>query len=293
MPARMFFAAALMVGSFCSAASAAQTLSSATGYVQVQDASVADPGEIEVSTSYVRCEGTGPMSPGGGFSGNGLNVRLTGGVGDRSELSIGYLSVDNAYGEARALTVAGKVRLFYNRHAQLALVAGALYTNWSSDVAIGLDWPFWFARTLELGLPSVVSVYVALDKGWGSEGESGWRTTTTHGLIYDHYSSSTQTLIHGLPFPSTSTGDIRSSSFLKPQFGVKVTNGDWTILGDYKPELSIGASTYAYASQVWSLAVRKKTAGDWAATAGVTSFNLPYTDSAPGFFLDVSYAPGN
>ena len=100
--------------------------------------------------------------------------------------------------------------------------------------------------TINVDLPSVVSAYLALDKAWGSAGDADWRWTTTVGLIYDHYTSSSQTFQSGAPFvvppgfPVSSTGVIASEDFFKPFIGVKATNGEWSVLGEYKPRLRWG-----------------------------------------------------
>ena len=182
-------------------------------------------------------------------------------------------------------------KLYENPDYELAVSAAALYRNWSSNLALNVP-----GDTINVDLPSVVSAYLALDKAWGSAGDADWRWTTTVGLIYDHYTSSSQTFQSGAPFavppgfPVSSTGVIASEDFFKPFIGVKATNGEWSVLGEYKPRLQWG--NFNYATEVWSLAVRKELTVNWAATAGVTNFNLPYTDSDPGFFLDVSYKFG-
>jgi hypothetical protein len=147
----------------------------------------------------------------------------------------------------------------------------------------------------KIDLPSVFSVYLAADKGWGAVAGSPWSWVTTVGVVYDRYSSSQQemavgpTALAGVvnPLAITIDGTVTAESFVRPFLGVQASKGEWSVLADLKPRLR--KSGFTYQSEAWSLAVRKTLPNQLEVTAGLTIFNLPYTDSNPGIFVDLSY----
>jgi len=274
---------------------ATQTLNSATGYGQMPSAAVAAMGEIELSGAYVKTAGTNELSALRGSypcDGSGYNARVLGGVGDNLELGIGYLKVDKDYGDATAFTVAAKTKIMAKSEQGWSLAAGASYRDWSSDLrkAIPAD-----MDTLIMELPSVTSLYLVLDKDW--KGADSWQGKASLGVVYDHFSDSQQRLESGAPFfvvpddfPISDTGKVKSQSFISPFVGLQFSRGEWSFIGDYKPQLE--KDSFKYASEIWSAAVRKSCRSGLVVTAGMTNFNLPYTDSDGAFFIDLSYPIG-
>lgn len=276
---------------------AAQSLNSATGYGQLPSAAVAPTGEIEISGAYVRTAGTNELSALRGSypcDGKGFNLRALAGVTKHFEFGLGYLKVDKSYGNATAFTVAGKAKLMEKSEQGLSVSAGASYRSWSSDlrkeIPADLD-------TLIMDLPSVTSLYLVLDKDWPKTAADSWQGKASLGVVYDHFSDSQQRLASGIPyfvvpddFPISSAGKVKSENFLSPFVALQLSNGDWSLIADYKPRLE--KSNFKYASEVWSAAVRKQCRLGLAVTAGVTNFNLPYTDSDGACFIDFSFPVG-
>jgi len=277
----------------CTAAFAAQTVNSASGYAQAPNAKVLAQGTVEVSGAYVRSEGSNELlkllpSP---CDGNGFNLRASAGVSDRVEVGLGYLGINKDIGDAHAFTVAGKVSLYQKPESKLAISAGAAYRHWSCDMVAPLP----FDGGLDIGLPSVFSMYLVADKGWDAVAGSPWSWVTTVGVVYDSYSSSQQGMgilaavaaPEGAVIILDGNTEIPRETFVRPFLAVEASKGDWSVLADFKPRLR--KSGFTYQSEAWSLAVRKTLPNELTVTAGVTNFNLPYTDSNPGVFVDLSY----
>jgi hypothetical protein len=242
-----------------------------------------------LSAAYVGSDGTNDLTKAGlAFvcHGNGFNLRALTGLNEKVEVGVGYLNVDKNVGDAHAFTIAGKVKLLEKPESNSTLSAGLAFRNWSADMTIEVS-----GEDVKADLPNATSLYVVWDKGWGQGVESAWDWTTSLGLAYDSYSSSHLETsyffgdVEGIPIDSD--GTVASESFIEPFVGVKLTNGEWTILGDYKFRERKG--NFNYASAIWSLAARKEINPGVTATLGITNFNLPYTDSDPALFLDLSY----
>jgi hypothetical protein len=283
----------LMLG-LCLAAFAVPNLNVETGGVQLPDASVAPQGAIQVAAAYVRSEGTNELVPLPFMvcHGDGYNVRVLGGIAKRLELGAGYLGIDKAAGTANAWTVAAKWKIIDRPCDGLGLALGAAYRGWNSDLK-----PF-LPIIDKLDLPNVFSAYLALDKTWPTCDTDQWQTTTTLGLMYDRYS---ETKLPGprviLPGPKGITqlpfvfgGDVPAENFINPFFGVKISKGGWSFIGEFKPKLR--KDHFFYQKDVWTAAVRKQCCNDLTITTGVTNFNIPYTNSDPGFFFDLCYRFG-
>jgi len=278
----------------CTAAFAAQTINSASGYAQAPDAKVLPQGTVEVSGSYVRSAGINDLVNSIALpppcDGNGFNLRALAGVSDRVEIGLGYLGINKEIGDAHAFTVSGKVSLYQKPESKLAISMGAAYRNWSCDMRTTI-----VVYTLDMDLPSVFSVYLAADKRWGAVAGSPWSWVTTVGVVYDRYSSSEQGMggADGLNLAGAVTqiiitdGNVPAESFVQPFLGVQASKGEWSVLADFKPRLR--KNSFNYQSEAWSLAVRKTLPNKLEVTAGLTNFNLPYTDSNPGIFVDLSY----
>mgnify|MGYP001140059873 CR=1 FL=1 len=286
--------AALTLAVCITAAAAAPTLNNASGYVQLPDAAVAEKGQYILSAAYVESEGDNELSvlgPALPCTGEGYNLRVLTGLGENSELGVGFLNIDKDSGDASAVTVAAKYVIFTKPESKMALAVGASYRDWSADIEMeqALD-------ILEVELPQVTSIYLVLDKEWDAAPEQEWVFTTSLGVSWDHYSDSNQEWDSGAPFivpddvPIDSPGEVEGDSFISPFLAVKAVNGDWTLMGEYKPRLD--EDGFNYASEIWSLAVAKQCKSNWAVTAGITNFNMPYTDSDADWFVDISYAFG-
>jgi hypothetical protein len=137
-----------------------------------------------------------------------------------------------------------------------------------------------------------------LDKKWKEPVGKDWLAKTTIGVIFDHFGDSKQKLESGLPFfvvpadlPISDTGKVKSQGFVSPFIGLMAINREgWALMGEYKPRLR--KDDFSYASEAWSVAVRKSFKDNLTATAGFTNFNVPYSDSNAGIFFDVAFAFG-
>jgi len=281
---------ALLLG--CTAAWATQNLNSATGYVLMPDAGIAPTQLVQVSGAYVASEGTNELTKAGLSApchGRGFNFRALTGLSDRAEAGLGWLNVHKSVGDASAFTLAGKAKLFEKPECKLALSAGLLYRSWTADMTVVVS-----GDDIDVQLPNVTTLYLALDKEFECATECEWTLTGTLGLAYDSFSTATQHAawpfadIPGIPIDSD--GKVASQGFIMPFIGVKASNGEWTLLGDFKPREKKGS--FIYANTAWSLAARRTFAENWTATFGFTNFNLPYTSSKSNYFLDVSYRFG-
>lgn len=290
MFARLLVALGLMLFLCCSAATATQNLNSATGYVLVPDASVAPNDSVQVSGAYLATEGKSELSKlqlSAPCHGRGFNLRAITGIGEKAEAGIGWLSVKKDPGTASAFGLAGKIQFYHNPDTKMALAAGLLYRSWTTNMTIHTS-----VDDFDADLPNVTTLYLVLDKEWESFSEMDWKWTGTVGLAYDSFSSSRQKsatwpFYEDPDLPISADGTIESKTFLTPFLGVKTSNGDWTFLADLK--LQEKNKKFIYSDTAWSLAARKSFAESWTATAGLTTFNIPYAKSDVGWFVDVSY----
>ena len=301
MLVRKLLMTALVLGLCCPAVMGAQTLNSASGYVQLPDADVQSRGTVDLSAAYVRSEGTNELSelfpelePPMPCDGNGWNVRALGGLWDRFEIGGGYLQIDKELGDAKAWSVAAKYKVYENCAKDAAIAVGASYRDWDSNMAVIVS-DGYYEDTLDVELPQVFSAYLAWDKRWVEADESNWGVKTTIGVMYDRYTSSQQKtafpfLVVPPGYPVSRTGVVAADSFVSPFFGVKLDKGGWNLMAEFKPRLR--KDRFFYAKDIWSVAVGKDFGSSLSAKAGVTNFNLPYTDSDPGFFFDLSYRFG-
>ena len=283
MTIRMVFAI-IILALCCSAAMATPTFYPVTGYVLAPDAHLAPADAIQVSAAYVATEGESefqglvPLFP---CHGRGFDVRGVAGLSPKAEAGIGWLSVNKDPGSAGAFSLAAKYQLYHNLDTKLAVAAGLMYSGWSSDMEV---FPI-----EDVKLPSVTTLYVVADKEWENFSQMGWKWTGTIGLAFDSFSATQQEFIA----PITGTrgfspgGEVTAETFLTPFLGLKTSNGDWTFLADLK--LQQKNEGFIYSDTAWSLAARKSFSDAVTATAGLTSFNIPYSDAQTGWFLDISY----
>ena len=152
----------------------------------------------------------------------------------------------------------------------------------------------------EIELPNVFSAYLVLDKAWPTSDESDWQTTTSLGLMYDRYAETGTSELKGEVTPNLSERSLAARSpfqfgacakgFINPIFGVTVAKAGWSFIAEFKPRLQDDG--FFYQKDIWTAAIRKQCSGGLAFTTGVTNFNLPYTNSDPGFFFDLTYKFG-
>jgi hypothetical protein len=309
MMEKLIVAVIVLLAFCCSAAVATPTLNLASGYVQLPDANVLKMGEMQFSAAYVATEGESELSdpllipmP---CEGDSYNLRLLAGIGGRTEVGLGYQKVHKIVGDARTFTFAAKANIHENAASGLTIALGASYRNWVTDMEaapsglITVVGPLGAIRGphLDVDLPAITSVYLAINKDWGKMSEGDWSLQTTLGIAYDHYTSTRQDLADF--FPAIASGGIEfdgsslkipAQSFLKPTLAVQAGKSDWAVIGEYKPELSNAGIKYA--SAAWTAAVRKQLDPKWTATLGFTNLNIPYSDSNAGIFFDVSLAFG-
>lgn len=268
----------------CTGAVATQNLDSASGYVLMPDAFVAPVGEWELSAAYVVPRGKSELSKlEGGFvcDGNGFNLRALYGIAPKTEAAIGWQSISKDSGDASAFTVAAKTNLMSNMST--ALAAGLIYRAWNADMQVVNP----FFATVDADLPNVLTFYVVLDKTWILSAGS---TKASIGLAWDSYSETSQDTGGApiVPFGPVSTdGTIDSTSFLKPFFGLSTTTSGWTVMFDYKLRSESGGFTYQ--DTFWSLSARRDLSANLTGTIGMMTWNIPYTESAPGFFIDLTW----
>jgi hypothetical protein len=268
----------------CGGAMAAQNLNSASGYVLTPDASIAPMGQWQFSGAYVVPRGTSELSKIQGLfpcDGTGFNLRALYGIGEKTEAGIGIQNIDKDAGDASSLTVAAKMSLLDRAEGGTGLAAGISYRSWGADMSIEAG-----GFTLDADMPNVLSLYVVLDREWKVQ-ENTWSAGV--GLAYDTYTSTSQ---EGTPLmeawgPVDENGNIDSKGFLRPFIGASLTTGEWTFLFDYKTDAKSGG--FKYQDTFWSIAARRAVSDGLTATAGFTTSNIPYTDSDPGFFIDLTW----
>ena len=272
----------------CSAAAlATPNLNQASGYVLVPDASIAPDGQWQYSLGYVVPRGKSELTkltlslP---CDGTGFDLSALSGIGGRAEAGIGYHIVNKDAGDANAFTLALKTRITDDPDGGIS--AGFSFRSWKTDMKVDFDTVF--GGSADLDLPNVTSLYVVMDRKWAVEGNA---YTASFGLVYDSYSRTSQG-INGSPLvvpfgPVDAQGTISSKHFIRLFLGAGITTGEWTFLADYKPAEKSGG--FKYQDTFWSVAARRAVDETLTATAGFTTFNVPYTKSDPGFFLNLSY----
>lgn len=286
--------ALLLVAVWCSGAAAAVSLEPASGYVHLPDAQVASRGAIEAFAAYVTAEGTNElgraMTMGFPCHGNGFTIGAVGGIGQNVELGVAYTSISKSIGDANAFAVAAKWQFYSNAASGLAAAVGGSWRNWNADMdrETAID-------VIHLDLPTVTSAYLALDKTWRPASASICSVSGTVGVAWDNFGDTQQTSDSGSPFggtdvPISPTGVVASDSFVSPFIGIRVDAPKWSVLGEFRPALECGG--FDYQSVLWSFAVRGQVAPSTALTMGVSTWNLPYSDSDPAFFLEVSHCFG-
>lgn len=282
----------LMLVLICSAASAVPNLNTQSGYVLQPDAQVIGSGRLDLAAGYVASEGTNGLTQLGlgtvACHGRGLNVRGVYGIGHRIEVGFGLEDVRKHLGHSVATNLAAKVRIIDRPELGEGVSAGLSFRNWSTAMDLNLS----NGGRIRLDIPIVVSAYMVMDKVWRPSGMSGGSVTASLGAVYDHYGPSKQ---KPAPFasspgiPINADGEVDERDFVVPFLGVKVEcPRGWAFLGDFR--LREGSGSFKYQGTTWSLAARKTLSSKLVGTAGVTTFNLPYVDPNPGWFVDLSYA---
>jgi len=299
-----------MVFSICCTASFADTnLNMATGYVLQPSASVLPANQLQVSGAYVASEGTNELSQLGVgpvvCHGRGENVRLLYGIGNRAEIGLGWVQIHKAIGSANAFDPSLKIKVVDQPKSNFALSLGGYIRNWNTDMRIGEEEIFsvihpaaygFFAPPVMVDLPIVQSMYLVMDKTWRPASKSSPTISASIGLACDHYGRTNQQFTPyyydgGDMMPGyldIGVVQIPGHTFYEPFVGAQVKFPcGCAILADYKTkEQSHG---FDYQSATWSVAARKSIGKDLTATAGVTTFNIPYSDAKAGWFADLSY----
>lgn len=286
--------AALILAMCCTGALASVGLEPASGYVHLPDAQVVPAGRIVGYAGYVSTKGTNELGRVNTMmvpcDGNGFAVGAIGGLGKGMELGAGITGVDKSVGRAGAFAAAFKWRLSGEK-AGYRVALGATYRRWNTDMAIA-EPP---SNVISLDLPAITSVYLVADKDFTPCAGSIKAVTGTLGVIYESYSSSHLSNELDLPFfnpsiPVSLSGCVSGDSFVSPFIGVRVEAAKWGILGEFRPKLE--ADRFSYQSALWSIAVNRRIGESAIATAGVSTYNLPYTVADPAFFFEVAYQFG-
>jgi hypothetical protein len=286
---------ALVIIMACAIATAEPTLNAASGCVQLPNAEVAKAGGINVAVDFINSTGINELSQLGFYApcqGNGFNARTTVGFGSSLEVGLGYLGVFKEIGTANALTVGAKYKFYEDPGNSLSFAIGATYRDWDADMSVFEMYSF-----IDFNLPTVTSAYIAMDKTFGVPADCEYTTVVTLGLMFDHYAAAQQTIKY-MPIGVQSTrayaidegGEVENAEFFSPFIAFKTTNGNWSLKGEYKPELR--KDHFTFSSDVWSIAVSKRVTPNLTATLGLTNFNLPYSDSNAGLFFGLSAALG-
>lgn len=275
----------------CAAASASVGLEPASGYIHTPNAQVVSTGSIVGYASYVGTEGSNELGRLTSLPvpchGNGYTVGAVGGIGGKAELGVSFTSIDKSLGNASAFAVAGKWQILNEAKSGWNLAVGASYNNWTTDMKITdplLD-------VVSFDLPAVTSVYVAADKSSTPTCGGIKLVKGTIGLEYVNFSSSQLSNTSTNPFfgpgiPISPLGRVEGDSFISPFIGARADFGKWSLLGEFRPELETNG--FNYQSTLWSVAAQARIGGSTLATAGVSTFNLPYTNTDPAFFFEVS-----
>ncbi len=285
--------ATLIVAMCCTGALASVGLEPASGYVHLPDAQVVQAGNIEGFAGYVSTRGTNELGRAiipPICDGNGYTLGAVGGLGRKLELGVGFTSIDKDAGNADAFGVAAKWRFFDRPESGWALALGASYRNWNTDMQVSQ-----FGDVISLDLPAVTSIYLAADKTFRPCTGSVQRVIGTIGVVYDDYSSSHLSSEGDFPFsaydvPISESGCVAGDSFVSPFIGARVEAAKWSLLGEFRPKLETDG--FSYQSILWSLAVNARIGDSTSATAGVSTFNLPYTRSDPAFFFEITHRFG-
>ena len=288
---RLFWMPLLLTAALTLPALAAPSLGVPSGYVFLPNAQVAPMEAWDVGLAYVHTAGdnqlgaldvsSGPLCDSDGFVLRGIT-----GLSETVEVGAGLQYVDKSYGSATAYILSAKAQVWDDAVQGLSAAVGVLYRDWNTDMSFDT-----FSGSIDMELPSIFSAYLALDKAWGGEeGEAAGLATL--GLMYDRFDSARQVsntgwVVTPMSWPIDFDGTVHSKTAFTPFLAIQLTQNDLTFLGEYKPK--IDDNGFNYADDLWGLAVRKQVNPDLTLTAGVTSFNLPYTNADPGFFLDAAW----
>jgi hypothetical protein len=281
----------LLALAFAVPALAAPSLGVPSGYVFLPSAQLAPMDAWDVGLAYIHTAGDnqlGQLADPGGLpcDGDGFILRGITGLSPKVEVGAGLQYIDKSYGSALAWILSAKAQVWEDPAQELSAAVGLLYRDWSTDMTGEIS-----GGELEVELPAIFSAYLAVDKSWSTaDGES--EGTATLGVMWDSFASTQQVTTSGLVilpigWPISPFGKVDSKAALTPFFGIEWAQGDLTFLGEYKPKLDDNG--FNYADDLWGLAVRKQVNPDLTLTAGVTSFNLPYTNADPGFYLDAAW----
>lgn len=276
----------------CSGAFAIPNLNTESGYILVPDASVVPLHGIDISGSYVATEGSNQLSALALSPilchGRGPNFRGIYGFTPNAEIGFGWLNVEKAIGHSSATTLAGKYQFIDDQKSSTTVSFGANVRNWITSA----DVPLPSGGTLKLDIPIVGTGFLVVDKGWSPSNTSGTKLTTTLGLMVDHYGHSRQKPVPFAPSPpvpiNINTGLVSDHTFFVPFLGVKAEcRSGWSLLADFK--MKERHNGFEYQGTTWSAAIRKAVTSRLTGTTGITTFNLPYTNPKPGWFVDLAY----
>ncbi len=264
-----------------SAALANPTLTGSVGPGLLQpSAETPGAGGVQLGADYVATAGNSELRKArlvvAPCDGKGLAARGAFGLGDRGELSVGWLTIDKDFGDATALGGGIKYRL--REEDDRAVAVGLSYRSWDSSLFVPIGGGF----LVPAGLPDVLSVYIVTTKQ-ASTGRRG-ALVGSAGVAYDHYDQTRGLFVppgsimpqRGIPI--TANGTVKDEGFLRPFASLEFRgNSGWTLAGDYR--LSHKEGRFKYSDWAGSIVVRKALNSSTSVEFGYHNYNVPYTDA--------------